>query len=208
MNYILGLDVSTKTIGISLFNELGELLLIKHISPKIKPLPSEKIQELFEKCNLFETFIKDNFLKFNITEVVIEEPLLRSNNIYTVGTLLKFNGMVSKAIYNIFGVVPSFISSYDARAYAFPELMAKRLVNKKGEHVIEKKIPQIKPTLFGAYPHDVDKKIVIYDKVKTMYPEIEWIYDKKGKLKIENYDMSDSVTCVLGYLNKKKSHQN
>ena len=41
MSRILGLDVSTKTIGISLFEDFGEsgkLQLLTHITPKVKPI--------------------------------------------------------------------------------------------------------------------------------------------------------------------------
>ena len=34
--------------------------------------------------------------------------------------------------------------------------------------------------------------------------DIEWIYDKKGELKKENFDASDSYVACLGYLNHKK----
>lgn len=37
-----------------------------------------------------------------------------------------------------------------------------------------------------------------------MYPDIEWEYDKKGELKTENFDASDSLVCVLGYINREK----
>ena len=40
MSRILGLDVSTKTIGIAIFEDSGEngkLQLLTHITPKIKP---------------------------------------------------------------------------------------------------------------------------------------------------------------------------
>ena len=46
MSRILGLDVSTKTIGVSIFEDLGDhgkLQLLTHITPKVKPLPKEKI---------------------------------------------------------------------------------------------------------------------------------------------------------------------
>ena len=50
--YILSLDVSTKTIGVALFEDLGEkgkLKILTHVTPKIKPKPINKNQELFEK---------------------------------------------------------------------------------------------------------------------------------------------------------------
>lgn len=98
---ILGLDVSTKTIGIALFEDLGErgkLKLLHHVSPKIKPKPKDKLQELFEKARAFEEEFLNKYADVGITRVIIEEPLLRSNNVNTVATLLRFNGMVSRSV--------------------------------------------------------------------------------------------------------------
>jgi asparagine synthase (glutamine-hydrolysing) len=54
----------------------------------------------------------ENYKNLNVTEVVIEEPLLGSNNIYTIQTLLRFNTLVFKDIYEQLGIVPEFISTY------------------------------------------------------------------------------------------------
>ena len=153
-SYVLGLDVSTKTIGIALYEDLGDsgkLIALTHVTPKIKPVPPTKTEELFEKCNIFDEQCLNKYKVFNITRVIIEEPLLRSNNVNTVGTLLKFNGMISMAVYQKLGVVPEFISVFDARKFGFPELMAIRTHNKKGERYpekqIQKKIDEDKKTL-------------------------------------------------------------
>ena len=42
--------------------------------------------------------------------LVIEEPLPSSQNVSTVNTLLKFNGMISESVYELTGVVPKYIS--------------------------------------------------------------------------------------------------
>ena len=186
--FILGLDVSTKTIGISLFNNKGQLLELTHISPKIKPVPETKTEELIKKADLFAEFIS-KYSKMNIKHVLIEEPLLRSNNVNTVGTLLRFNGMVTKICYDILDITPEYISTYDARKYAFPELMTPNVGNKV--------------VLFGSYPKDVDKKRVIWDLVSKREPKINWLLDKKGVLKKENFDMSDSYTVALAFAHIK-----
>jgi hypothetical protein len=199
--FVLGLDVSTKTIGISLFEDFGtngKLRLLHHVTPVVKPKPTNKMEELFEKAKIFEEEFLLKYKDVGITKVIIEEPLLRSNNVNTVATLLRFNGIISRAVYDILGVIPDYISSYDARAYGFPELMQKRTVNKKGELYSQKELERLKPVLFGAYDYDVDKKVVIFDKVSELEPQIIWLYDKKQKLKKENYDMSDSYVCVVG----------
>ena len=144
---ILGLDVSTKTIGVSLFNESGSLLELTHISPKPKQKNISKTEELIVKAQLFSEFIV-KYQSLPISKILIEEPLLRSNNVHTVGTLLRFNGMITKICYDVFNVSPQYISTYEARKNAFPELMQP---NATGKIV-----------MFGSYPKDIDKKRIIW----------------------------------------------
>jgi len=209
---ILGLDVSTTCIGVCVVKDNGdadkpELLYIGHITPKISR-KVKGIESLFLKKQIFETEFLPNILeKYKITDVIIEEPLLSSNNVNTVATLLRFNGMISESIYKLLSIVPNFISSYDARLYSFPELVSVRKYNKKGEEYplkhIKKAIEDNKAVLFGAYPFDVDKKTVMMNMVNEMYHdgEIEWLYNKNGELKKENFDACDSLICALAYIN-------
>jgi hypothetical protein len=187
---ILGLDVSTKCTGFALFDINGsELLELTHFSPKIKPQPEDKIEELLKKAEAFRKHL-ENYKDMGIIKVIIEEPLLNSNNAYTIGTLLRYNSIILKCCYDVLDVVPTFISTYNARRYAFPDLVGK---NKNGKEV-----------LFGGYPKDIDKKQVIWDHVNTLFPEIDWPRDKTKKIKKESFDMSDSVCCVIGYINMTK----
>ncbi len=204
--FILALDVSTSTIGIALFEDLGNkgsLKLLHHVSPKIKPQPESKMEELFRKVEIFEQEFLSKYVDFGITSVIIEEPLLQSNNVYTIATLLRFNGMISKSVYDTLGVVPQFISSYDARKYAFPELMALRRFKKDGTPLKEKEIAKNTPVLFGGYDFDVDKKYVLWEKVSELEPQITWFFDKKNKLKKETFDMSDAYVCGLAFINQR-----
>jgi hypothetical protein len=204
-NFVLGLDVSTKTIGIALFEDFGDrgaLRLLHHVTPVVKPKPESKMQELFEKAIIFEEDFLKKYKDFNITKVIIEEPLLRSNNVNTVATLLRFNGIISRSVYDTLGVIPEYISSYDSRAYAYPELIAIRTHNKKNEPYTEKEIAKHKPVLFGAYDWEVDKKMVVWEKVSELEPQIAWLVDKNQKLKKENFDMADGYSCCLGYMYK------
>ncbi len=204
-NLILGLDISTTTTGIALYEDLGDhgkLIFLNHVSPKIKPKPESKMEELIKKADVFDNEFLNKYIDVGITKVIIEEPLLRSNNVNTVATLLRFNGMIARSVYDKLGVVPDFISSYDARKFAFPELMAIRTHNKKGEAYPEKDMKKKKPVLFGEYPWIVDKKEVMWKKVAELEPQVEWPYKKSGKLKNEVFDVSDSMCCVLGYMNK------
>ncbi len=130
---ILGLDISTKTIGFALFDLTGSKLLeLTHFSPKIKPQPEDKLEELLKKADAFKKHI-ENYKDMGILRVIIEEPLLNSNNIYTVQTLLRYNTMICKIVYDTLGIVPTFISTYNARKFAFPDLVNK---NDKGKNVL------------------------------------------------------------------------
>jgi hypothetical protein len=125
-----------------------------------------------------------------ITKVVIETPLMNSNTVYTVQTLLRFNTLILKEIYDVLGVVPDFISTYDSRKFAFPELVKE---NDKGKFV-----------LFGGLPKDIDKKHIIWELVAKKEPQITWQYTRNNTLKKENYDQTDAYCCVLGYMKQEK----
>jgi RNase H-fold protein (predicted Holliday junction resolvase) len=182
---ILGLDVSTKTIGWALFDiTTKELLELTHISPIVKPKQENKIKELFLKTEIFRTKL-EQYKGFGITKVIIEEPLLNSNNIYTIQTLMRYNTLISKEIFDTLGLVPEYISTYNSRKNAFPWLVKE---NDKGKFV-----------LFGGFPKDCDKKQIIWEQVAKREPQINWIYTKNNTLKKENFDMSDAYCCVLGY---------
>ena len=208
---ILGLDISTTTIGICLLeddgSEYGKIVELTHINPKVSS-KIKGIEQLFLKKKIFEEFLV-KYKDFGIDNVVIEEPLLRSNNVNTVSTLLRFNGMVSDCIYDTLGIVPQYISSYDAREYSFPELMSIRKYGKDEKQYpyskIKKEIRDCKLVLFGGYPWTIDKKTVLQGKVAEIFPDIEWLYDKKGELKKENFDACDAYVALLGWLNRERN---
>jgi hypothetical protein len=125
-----------------------------------------------------------------IQYVVIEEPLLNSNNVYTVSTLRRFNTLICKEVYDVLGVVPEFISTYNSRKFGFPHLVQP---NDKDKYV-----------LFGGMSKDIDKKVIIWELVAKKEPQITWQYTKNNTLKKECFDMADSYTCVLGYMKQEK----
>ena len=188
---VLGLDISTKTIGWALFDiQTKELLELTHISPRPKlDNDKDKLKELLVKSEIFAEKLKE-YKNLGIVRIVIEEPLLNSNNVYTVQTLLRFNSFVFKEIYNILGIVPEFISTYNSRKYAFPDLIKE---NDKNKFV-----------LFGGLPKNIDKKMIIWEKVAKLEPQIQWLYTKNNTLKKENFDQTDAYCCVLGFLKQQE----
>jgi|TARA_R110000803_G_C11988797_1_gene321638 hypothetical protein len=186
---ILGLDISTKTIGWALFESSSQKLLeLTHFSPVIKPKPEDKTEELLLKVDGFKEKI-EGYKDFNIERVVIEEPLLNSNNVWTVGILLRYNSMITRVIYEVLGLIPVFISTYNSRKFAWPDLVNE---NNKGKRV-----------LFGGLPKTIDKKEIIWKKVSDAEPQITWLYTRNNTLKKECFDQADAYTCVLGYMRQQ-----
>lgn len=187
---VLGLDISTKTIGWALFDiESKNLLELTHISPRPKPTTDSKIEELMLKSNVFRNKL-EGYVGLGINTVVIEEPLLNSNNVYTVGTLMRYNTLICKEVYEVLGVIPEFISTYNSRKFAFPHLVQKNSSDKF--------------VLFGGYPKDIDKKVVIWELVAKREPQITWQYTKNNTLKKENYDQTDAYCAALGFMKSKE----
>ena len=184
---VLGLDISTKTIGWALFDiQTQELLELTHVSPRPKVDKDEdKLKELLLKSEIFAEKLRE-YKNLGIVRVIIEEPLLNSNNVYTISTLMRYNTLITKEIYDILGIVPEFISTYNSRKYAFPHLTQ---MNDKKKFV-----------LFGGYPKDCDKKMIIWELVAKREPQITWQYTKNNTLKKENFDQTDAYCCVLGYM--------
>ena len=187
---VLGLDVSTRTIGVALFDvQTKELLELTHISPVPKPKVENKIEELLLKAIIFREKLL-SYKELGIQYVVIEEPLLNSNNVYTVSTLMRFNTLICKEVYDVLGVVPEFISTYNSRKFAFPHLVQP---NDKDKYV-----------LFGGMPKDIDKKVVIWELVAKREPQITWQYTKNNTLKKENFDQTDAYCAALGFMKMKE----
>jgi len=75
MGRILGLDVSTKTIGIALFEDneqSGKLQLLTHITPKVKPKPNDHIELLIKKVQIFESEFLEKYSDIDIREFLLK----------------------------------------------------------------------------------------------------------------------------------------
>lgn len=175
---IIGLDVSTTCVGLSLMDLNGKLIDIDYI---LFPKSSKKLGKvtIYKKAELFFEFIQ-KYKDYKIKHIFIEEPLKNGPNINTTILLAKFNGIVSQKMFELFSVEPEHISVYDARFIFFPEYV-KTDVKKKKDVL--------------SFPKDVDKKKLVHDKVSWMEPQIIWQRDKYYTLIDPNFDMADSY-CV------------
>jgi len=180
---IIGLDISTTTIGYSLFRDNLKLIGLSHINLKNETDLLKKLDIVKSELNGIKTkYEDDNYYVF------IEAPLFTTpKNINTTAMLLAFNGMVTAISYVVFENKPTPVTVYNARKFFCPELVK----------VTHKRDGTIKETLsFGSR----DKKHYIWDKVKGLEPQINWVMKRTGKPKDYHYDETDSyIIAYYGY---------
>lgn len=184
INVYLAFDISTTCIGISLFNQNGDLIEINHLVLKTDETVETDFRYLV-KANFFKDYIQ-KYKDYNVLDVFIEDPLLGSNNIFTAALLLKFNGICTYILHDEFKVLPKHITVYDVRKELCPEFVK---IDKKGKQTL-------------SFPKELDKKEYIQQKINKMFPHIQWVYDKKGKFSKYNYDISDSIAVGLTMLKR------
>ncbi len=185
--HYIALDISTSCIGMSIFNQDYELVDLKHILLKTDKdvLPENRY---LAKANMFKTYLQV-YKEYNILDVVIEDPLVASNNVKTVNTLLRFNGICSYLIWSELNTIPKYITVHGVRETFCPEMC--EYDSKKNRNILKFKSRKIDP------------KEYIFMKVSKLEPQLNWLYDKNGKLKDENYDMTDSYAVGKAFFIKK-----
>lgn len=167
---LLSFDASSTTIGISL------LELDSTNTPKLLHLSFYKPPKkgtIFERLAETRDFIKNTIKQLNPDEVCLEEIVLYMPNkttAKTITTLAILNRCVGLAIYDELKKSPIMYSVMKIR------------------HAI--KSFQLPPANLKKPPKKEDIPELIATILKTPFP---YEYGKKGKIKIENYDMADSV---------------
>jgi len=181
----LSFDISTSCIGVSIFNEDKELMNVKALKMKIIEKTTEDTEIL--KGDAFKSFVKELDI-FEIIDIFVEEPLVKSNNVYTVNKLLKFNGICSYILRDVLGIIPKFMSVDEVRRLFCPEMA--EFDAKKNSYVLKFKSRKIDP------------KEYIFNKVAKEYDQINWIYNRNKKLKTENFDVTDSIALAKSCFKK------
>lgn len=208
---LMGLDISTKTIGVTVAT-LDEAMNLKILEVDYVSLncffKKKDPKFLHEKVRMFEHKLREKYIQYHVTDVIIEKAIYCEKNMNTSMMLLSFNGMCADAVYRILGVAPVYISSHNARKYSLPELLTLRKYDRDGnprsKKEILKSLRHNRIVLFGEYPYDCSKKYIIWNIVKEKFSGIKWRYDKEGHLLDENFDAADSLLCVVGYANMLK----
>lgn len=168
---ILGLDISTSVVGISLFGNAPEYKL-----QELSYIKFKKGTDLFIKLDEFIEFFESKFSDITFTGFHIEEPLKKFkgkfSNADTIQKLTQMNSMISGYLYQKFKITPKYFNVQNARSIVFPTL----------------KIPQSHP----------NKKYLVWESVMKAEPAINWEYSKKTHaLMDENLDMCDAYVAGL-----------
>lgn len=187
MSIILGLDISTSTVGISLFKDkgkFGELLESTHISPKVKE--DTALETYIKKADVCLEFIYDKYKTIGISEIIVEEPLKHSNNQKTAKILEIFNEYMVNRLEKFFNVKVKLISVNDIRKSALKELVVGKAFLKNFPRKIK-----------GVSITDYRKLIIMY-LVSKRFKQVQWMLNTSQRINKKNYDRADAILVVLG----------
>lgn len=111
----LGLDISTSVTGICILDQTGNIILVDALDFKNK----KKYPSIFKKAEKIVDYCENLKKDFQFQKITIESALMLfspgKSSANTISSLLKFNGIVSWLIYDIFDQEPNFISASSAR---------------------------------------------------------------------------------------------
>ncbi len=186
---ILGIDVSTSITGFSIF---GDQKLLHYGSIDLR-----KHDDLFDKAlvlkehleNYFEAYQLNNEggwgnSDFPITNIYIEQPLHMfmkgKSSAKTISKLMRFNGIVSYIIYDLFEIKPQYIAASSARKECGIKI-------KRGEKAKE----------------------VVLNHTLNNEKAFKIEYTKFGNPKPESYDRADAIVIAkAGFLIEQKNTMN
>jgi len=110
--FVLGLDVSTSRVGITILNSNADL-----IDCQVVKLSSK--DELENRCDQLKNYLQLNYNQYHIEEVYIESPFIMfsggKTTAMTMAKLQRFNGMVSYMVRDLYGVISVSIAANKAR---------------------------------------------------------------------------------------------
>ena len=190
--YKLGFDISTSSIGVCLFENLGgegKLIELTHFEPKDKE--NTKLESLITKANACVEKMVDNYSYLNIERVIVEAPLFNSINQKTALTLALFNEYLTTKISEAFKIEIDFITIHDSRKYGLPELLGK---NGKMMSDFPKEIAGLSKSSWSKY-------LIMY-LISQRYKNVSWLMNNALKINIKNFDRADSIVVALGFMIK------
>jgi len=112
---ILGLDISTSITGVTLVDDIGQVLYCEAWDMRNK----NHFTDLYNKANFVKGRLLDLSIQFHIKHVFIEQSLQAFrpgfSSAKTLLTLASFNGIVSYICQDELGIKPEYIGASTAR---------------------------------------------------------------------------------------------
>ena len=158
---ILGLDVSSSVIGITVLDENGVMLLNEAVK-----LQSEKT--IVEKASKFKKYLTTvSAKKFNIKEIYIEESLLAfrptGSSAHTISLLAKMNGIVTWLCYDLMGIRPIQLSANTARKLCG----IKKIKGENTKLIVVKSVLDMEPTFSVSYTKQNNPAVGTFDRADS-----------------------------------------
>ena len=178
---ILGLDVSTATIGYAVLDKDGFVLEMNYISLK-------KTKGLTNKGFCFRTTLREIMKRHNIEKIYIEEYFQRfargMSSARTITLLSSFNGIVQYICHDELGVAPEPIAVGTCRSLVGIKTLSKK---KAGKDVKEQVFDWVSDHLQYRWPTKILQsgprkgKLIILDEARDMADA--WVVAKAGFVK-------------------------
>jgi hypothetical protein len=181
-------------MGISLFEDMGDYGVLKelnHFQPNLNPEPETQLERIKEKAEVYVVALHEKYSMFNITRIIVEEPLANSMSQKVAKMLEIFNEYFCHLLAKRFGIKIDFISVDNARRFGLPELLGKD----------GKLMSDFPKSVAGLKKNDWGKFLIMY-LVSQRYPQIKWILNNALKISKANFDRADSVVAGLGFMIK------
>lgn len=173
MTRILGLDISSSVIGISVIKNTDTEIKLESVE-YYEPPSTQKVS-LFESLIATKKYIVDKIKQLNPDKIVIEDIAEHfAGGASTSKTIIKlavYNRTIGLAIYESLGIEPVLINVNTVRSIIRPKDHAGRLLKEDVPTAIEK-ILNIK------FPYQ---------------------YKKSGQIDSTSYDMADAIAVALAY---------
>ena len=137
--FILGLDVSTSRVGVTILNSNADLIDCQVIKLNSK-------DELETRCDQLKNYLQLNYNKYNIKEIYIESPFVMfsggKTTAMTMAKLQRFNGMVSWMVRNLYGTIAQPIAANKARGLVGLKIKRGEKAKLKAIEWVQKEYPE------------------------------------------------------------------
>lgn len=171
---ILGLDVSSVAIGVSVLNKDTKEILVHEVIE----LDGMEWHDRIPKTHHYFTELAE---KFKIVQVFIEEPLTKTTDSYsafhTSAVLQMWAGSVHGMCLGVFSVIPQFINVRTARGFY--------------------KIPNAKPDAVTRQKKEFEAKENVFQFLVERGYGLAKELNRNGNVRPTTYDKSDALLIAL-----------